>query len=394
MTALAPAAQETKTAPASFYEIIGSNDAFWRVTAPARAVGGKTFLVPERREDDMDSSRFMQPNDTDVFPWRFLVDKNDPSYFEIEYPEHEGAAIWVRPDSSRSIHALAMKHKLGHRIIGEVDDNYTGKRKNTVFMRARNWTAYHREQHLACLASMDAITFSTEALRDTYFQAFGRFLDMPAWEIPEMYVCRNHVPDDAWPDVVEHDGPVRVGWMGSPSHMWDVNIAWNAMLHASRLGCETWMIGYDPCNPWGEIPPDELTVESERAIDKWKQVGFKHIGWVKPDEFKRFSLPLDIGLCPVIKSDFTDGKSDCKFWEYSIAGAATIASDTVVYNKTIIHGETGLLVRTEGEMAAAVGLLARDENLRLRLVNNARQYIAENRGTAQLREEWMAAING
>jgi len=43
-------------------------------------------------------------------------------------------------------------------------------------------------------------------------------------------------------------------------------------------------------------------------------------------------------------------------------------------------------------MIDAVALLMRDTKLRERLVANAQQYVRENRGETQLREEWEAAV--
>jgi glycosyltransferase involved in cell wall biosynthesis len=86
------------------------------------------------------------------------------------------------------------------------------------------------------------------------------------------------------------------------------------------------------------------------------------------------------------------GKSDVKAVEYAISGAAVVAQNNEVYNRTWVHGETALLVGSPQEMLQAVDLLVRDENLRLRLIENARQYVREERGLKQLQDEWGAAV--
>jgi hypothetical protein len=45
-------------------------------------------------------------------------------------------------------------------------------------------------------------------------------------------------------------------------------------------------------------------------------------------------------------------------------------------------------------MLKAVQLLMKNENLRQRLVKNLQQYIREERGEKQLREEWTHAVTG
>ena len=66
----------------------------------------------------------------------------------------------------------------------------------------------------------------------------------------------------------------------------------------------------------------------------------------------------------------------------------------VVYNKTLIHGETALLAGGPQEMLEMTELLMKDENLRLRLVANLQQYIREERCEKQMKEEWLSAIAG
>jgi hypothetical protein len=45
-------------------------------------------------------------------------------------------------------------------------------------------------------------------------------------------------------------------------------------------------------------------------------------------------------------------------------------------------------------MLGAVDMLVRDENLRLRLVANAQQYVREERNGDVMAREWTEAING
>lgn len=279
-----------------------------------------------------------------------------------------------------------MQHD-GVLTVTEVDDNYIANPKLNIFTRINRFGPMEQAAHLAAMASSDRIVFSTEWLRDRYWKDFRKKWKKP--ELPEPFVCRNNVDEADWPDPVPREDKLRVTWMGSPSHIWDMDIAWAAMLHSTRnLNCEAWFVGYNPTLP--ETPPT-----LPKAIDKinqWKKVGAKHIPWQKPKDYHRVGIPADIGLCPLMRNDSTLGKSDVKFVEYTMSGAATVASNMEVYNRTIVHGETGLLVGSAQEMLEAVELLVRDGKLRERLVENARQYVREERGLKQLREEWNAAI--
>ncbi len=279
-------------------------------------------------------------------------------------------------------------------IVGEVDDNYLSNPRLNVFMRANEWSRQAAKDHARALLLMDRVVFSTEVLRDIYWDQFKYLFKTKGKRLPEPFVCRNNLDVADWPEIPPYDGPVRVGWMGSPSHVWDIDLAWNALLHAKRQGARVILIGLNPMLPEGQpIPASMRSARSQAKIDQWGRVGYEHIPWVAPEKYGRPALPLDIGLCPLVANAHTDGKSDVKAVEYAISGAAVIAQDTPVYNRTLIHGETALLVKDEREMLYATDILIGDPALRLRLANNLRRYVYEERGLKQLRSEWGAALS-
>lgn len=399
----------------------GFNDIYWRCEAPARAIGGKTLLV---NEDDVTES-LVYPNDSTPFRWHLHLDTEDGrlvcksreewerlctdrtrfTNIQATYPDVEGTAIWTRPCLVRATSARQMQEH-GVRTISEVDDNYIANPRFSIALRLQGWDEEGIDLHMKATCSMDAIVFSTELLRDMYaFEMRRRWKTWFAREpkarwpkYPELHVCRNNVDDRDWPEIVERDGPIRVGWMGSHSHIWDVDLAWPALMYASQNGAETWMIGLDPTgDEEPEITIDDRPMRTARSLEKqnaWRRVGFKHIKWRQPKQYERLALPLDIGLCPLLTNKQTLGKSDVKFLEYAISGAAVVAQNNAVYNKTIVHGETGLLVGGPSEMIDAVALLMKNEKLRQELVANAQQYVREERGLKQMRTEWTAAISG
>ena len=394
--------------------VLGGNDIGWRCEYPALAVGARTEIIPE----DYVNTLLWYPHDRGPFRWflrahhldgrltlcmnnrkwkQLCKTREQVPYTTLVCPDHQGTAIWVLPCLSRAVMAKAMRTQMGVRTLAEVDDNYLANPKHSLFLRAAEWNRHNEEQHLKAMCSMNGIVFSTARLRDMYAKKIKEFFG----KLPhlEYHVCHNNVPSDCWPTRIERDGPVRVGWMGSPSHVWDVDLAWASLMHAKNLGAETWMIGYDPTeNPFEQTNPHNKDVprhpRSLEKIEAWQRVGFKHQPWRIPAKYERLPLPLDIGLCPLLTNGMTLGKSDVKFIEYTISGAATIAMNNPVYNKTIVHGETGLLVGSPQEMLEATELLIKDEKLRERLVANAQQYVREERSEKQLKEEWETAING
>jgi hypothetical protein len=218
-----------------------------------------------------------------------------------------------------------MRELHGIRTIAETDDNYLADKKHNIYMRENGFSAKDRLDHMKAVASMDAMVFSTGWLRDFYWRELGK--QFGKRRLPETFVCRNHVFVDDWPVVEEHDGPVRVGWMGSPSHVWDVNLAWPALLYAKQNGADTYMVGYDPAEG------DVTHPRAKHNVGQWRKVGYEYVPWRKMDGTSRMRLPFDIGLAPLVTTEFTLGKSDIKWLEYSIAGAATVAQNNAVFNR-------------------------------------------------------------
>jgi hypothetical protein len=143
----------------------------------------------------------------------------------------------------------------------------------------------------------------------------------------------------------------------------------------------------------------------------WKRLNNRVIPWRRPARYQRISLPLDIGLSPLLHNEFTLGKSDVKNIEYLIAGAAPVCANMPVYGADWVHGEnclkasgteTQLGTRVNGSRkkrpkfgyAEAVQLLVRDPALREGIVERGQAYVREQRGAKQLREEWGDAIAG
>lgn len=405
-------------ATATFYVVHGSNDIAWRAEYPAAAVGGKV----ERILEDGAERLLEYPHNRRPFRWwinavtvdgmttviktkreweRFTREQPAVVDAKVIYPDHEGsAAVFIRPDLARAILARSMRERDGIRTLAEVDDNYVSNPRWNLALRSQGWDKTGMVAHMKALASMNGIVFSTAWLRDYYRRKMeGRFGKLPGLE---WHVCRNNVPDWVWPERIERDGPVRVGWMGSPSHVWDVNLAWPAFRWAHENGAEIHFIGYNPAtDPMGggtlELTEEDAANKSAGslfAVQQWRKLDIRHIPWRKPETYERFALPLDIGLCPLVVNHHTLGKSDVKWIEYTISGAATVAQHCPVYNRSIIHGETGLLAADRREFIKYTDLLMRDENLRERLVRNAQQYVREYRGLKQLYEEWNAAITG
>jgi hypothetical protein len=409
--------------PATWVTTKGGNDTYWRAEAPAAAVGGRVSYVLEKHAE----RAFQHPNRDTGLPWqaefhtpdgikvartkkewqtlargRLVYDRCD-----VVFPDHEGAAVFTRPMLSQATLARYMRDQ-GVRTIAETDDNYFSPIRWNLFLRRQGNQGILRQAHAHAFASMDACVFSTDWLRDRYWREFrkrfgdrGRKLE----GMPEMFVCRNNIPVADWPERDPGDGRVRVGFMGSTSHLWDVHIAYAAFHAAKQMaGTETIMVGYNPADPNPDTPEfftdadtgEDVYWETDKAKgvrEKWAAVVDRHIRWVDPGKYRRAPLPFDIGVAPLHDNEFNRGRSDSKLLEFTISGAAIVAQRLPVFTSAGWRdGENCLLASSPREMAEQVVRLVRDPGLRYGLVSAAQEMVATERNEDTLKREWGYAI--
>jgi glycosyltransferase involved in cell wall biosynthesis len=118
-----------------------------------------------------------------------------------------------------------------------------------------------------------------------------------------------------------------------------------------------------------------------------------HLPWIHvcddPDMFYRM-IDFDIGICPLLDTEFARSKSHIKALEYMARGVVPVASDVEPYRKFITHGVNGFLVKRDHEWLSALSELANDEDLRLKMsaaaIATAREHTIEKHY-----QEWVNA---
>lgn len=401
---------------ATWYVQREANDVYWRCEAPASVVGGRVANLYAKTLD----RSCTQPNRDTELPWRaefttpqgILTASTKKAWQDLArgrlvysdvnviFPEHEGAAVWTRPCGRRSLLAQYMRRE-GILTVAETDDNYFADKWWNLHQRQVGWDDSAKDVVCRAMASMDRNIFSTAWLRDRYLKEYRERLGKQ--NLPELFVCRNHIPRADWPERDHGDGQVRVGFMGSGSHVWDIEMAWVAIRDAKQLGgAQTVMIGYNPARPDAE--PDEITVDDEviqlrsekskKVRARWEPVVDRHVPWVDPGEYRRAALPLDIGLAPIARADdFTMGKSDAKAIEYTVSGAACVLSAAGIYSQAGWKHEVNCLMASSWrDMADQTLRLVRDPKLRFELVTAAQEMVWNERNEDVLKREWSDAL--
>jgi SAM-dependent methyltransferase len=151
----------------------------------------------------------------------------------------------------------------------------------------------------------------------------------------------------------------------------------------------------------------EVAASLGPAIEAWPHVEFEVVGDrdvfdALPTKAKRFHGQMSfeayldlmsrcaISLSPLEPLPFRDTKSDAKFLDAARAGVLTIASPTL-YERTIRHGETGLLAKEVADWSPMLIQALTDEPGRGRMAKAAWDYVRAGRmfaGQAAQRRDW------
>ena len=160
-------------------------------------------------------------------------------------------------------------------------------------------------------------------------------------------------------------GPLTIGWGGSLGHLAD----WYQL----APGLQKWL----DANP--DVHLAVMTNDDARPFFRLapERYHFQTFGTLA--EFLEFLDRLDIGLAPLLPTDFNRCRSDVKFLEYASRGVVGVYADLEPYHDSIEHGRTGFLYRTEAELFACLDALVADARLRERVRQDAYAQVAQDR---------------
>ena len=141
------------------------------------------------------------------------------------------------------------------------------------------------------------------------------------------------------------------------------------------------------------IEPEILKFLEDHRDAKLKVVGYmdfssrakklldeKRIIFEKPVDFEKLQekiAEVDVNLAPLVENDFTNCKSELKFFEAAAVETTTIASPTFAFKNAIKEGETGFLARP-GEWFDKIEYLYQNPDKNRKIALAAKNYCLEN----------------
>lgn len=169
------------------------------------------------------------------------------------------------------------------------------------------------------------------------------------------------------------DGPVVIGWSGSPTTRSYLDPIAGVLRRVQRdrdvrvmtIGAPDWR-------------PDGVRIEAH----PWRSE-------TEVDLLRRF----DIGLMPLTDDPWSLGKCGLKALLYMAFETPPIVSPVGVNTEIVRHEENGLHASTDGEWYEAMIRLCDDRALRRRLGESARRTVEERYSTRANAKAWLAALS-
>lgn len=221
---------------------------------------------------------------------------------------------------------------------------------------------------------------------------------------PNVRVLPNCIVPAEWTPRPKKSKKIRVGWAGGCSHAEDLKIIMEVIKSLQKdIDFEFVIFGMSP-EPWEEYISNLKEKHKENMKKRpgakpaqWyssmidlagqlKNIKFIHEPFVPLKDYakKLSELDLDIGLCPLVDTDFNKCKSAIKFYEYAMVDTVTLASNITPYKE-----EVGLLVKNRyGKWKTKLKKLIEDKAMREFHLMEQKDWVLENRTMKNNIDKW------
>lgn len=308
----------------------------------------------------------------------WLADEDGPGYYRMRLPldalerrghavEYAGMLPWRAGRRPRS-HVLVGQRTSNPgpsarwlaaagdvRRVFEIDDDLLNVEPTSPKAFAAYADPGTRRRLLENLRSADTVTVSTEYLAGVVRGEYG--VRAPVHVLPN---CLDRAVLELAP--VEQAGPMTVGWAGSDTHRGDFELVRRPLARFLREHAEVGLSFMGVDYGW-------LLGNPARRVTPWVPVWDDPVGYMS-------CLDWQVGLAPLVNTQFNRCKSALKALEYAARGIVVVASDVEPYRRFVEHGVTGFLVSRDHEWREVLELLAGDAELRAKMGHAAREQAA------------------
>ncbi|MBE6504817.1 MAG: DUF616 domain-containing protein [Methanobrevibacter sp.] len=262
----------------------------------------------------------------------------------------------------------AKKHNI--KVIYETDDDFLDINPSNP---SYTYILEHFDKIQKLVKNADYITVSTNELKNR----------LNRLNVNNVEIIRNYHVNDSLPMKpfeYRENNIIKIGYFGTLTHQGDLDLVHNVILRLkdiySKKGIEIIF----------EMAGAAMIEDSD-----WINVIKLPYYPMSANTFYRWlseNSDWDIGVIPLLNTEFNKCKSELKYIEFSALGIPVVASDVSAYSETIQNGVNGYLSSNEDEWVDKLSVLIDDPIFRNGIVNNARNDVIENYNLKSRVDQW------
>jgi tetratricopeptide (TPR) repeat protein len=161
-------------------------------------------------------------------------------------------------------------------------------------------------------------------------------------------------------------GRIVVGWGGSRAHADDLAAVAPALRGVLERHAEVDLALMGPpelAAELGALPAGRLTLVPAGS----------------PDDYDRFLDGVDVGLAPLLPTEFNRCRGDARYLEYAAHGVLAVCADLEPYRGSVRPGQTGFLFRDAAELETILERALVEADLRAAATATAAREVGETR---------------
>lgn len=277
----------------------------------------------------------------------------DVSYVEDSLPEVFETAVFQLGSMGWQVEWARELQRKGVAIVLDLDDDLHRSPKYNPARLDPDWSPANNRRNTQRMCELaDLVTCATPSLAEFYSR----------WN-RNVVVLRNRLHWPMWEHIDRGAGwrRFRVGYMGNTDfHGEDLRLI------APTL--RKWLIAHPEVEFVAAGDPrmhDLIGVPPAQRVSTMKV-------WYRNLDLPQITATFDVGLVPLIRNDFNEGKSALKGMEYAAAGIPCIATPTGEYQWWVKPGENGFLAKHPRDFVDALDAVLADPGLLSRLGAGAR----------------------
>lgn len=191
-------------------------------------------------------------------------------------------------------------------------------------------------------------------------------------------VIPNGIDINIWKVKPKKHKNIRIGWLGSASHLVDIPIIKDVIPHILK-----------------KYPNVEFHHAGMALFDATDKQEFAHKGTKGYEDYPQFvaDLGLDIAIAPLKDTHFNRCKSNIKWLEHSMLKTPMVLSDVYPYSMSVKHGKTGYLAKTTGQWIKHLSNLIESKELRKKIGTQAYKEVVEKYNVENFLPQYQTIID-